>query len=634
MEGDSLWSSPIKVVLTFGSFATEIHESCQVRNEAALSETFRVPKGCLNRANCIGNVCGLAFDIRCAVFNCGFIIKRAKHERNIMAYQALYRKWRPNNFNDVKGQEHIVTTLQNQIKLDRIGHAYLFCGTRGTGKTTVAKIFAKAVNCESPANGNPCGECSVCKAIAAGTSMNVIEIDAASNNGVDNIRQIREEVQYSPTEGKFKVYIIDEVHMLSIGAFNALLKTLEEPPSYVIFILATTEAHMIPITILSRCQRYDFHRITIDIIADRLSELMKEEQVVVEERAIRYVAKAADGSMRDALSLLDQCIAFYLGQEITYENVLKVLGAVDTEVFESMLKCILASDVTGCMQLIENIIMKGKEITQFISDFVWYLRNMLLVKTTDDMSALQEIIDMSSEHLTKLADTANKIDDGLLMRYIRVLSDLLNDIKHATQKRIKAEVAFIKLCRPSMERENDVIELTARVSALENQLEKADKNLNEKLQTIVSKTDFFSETPNLKIDREHTAYNEENIQAEKERVVNALPDDIKEIAKKWTTIVHSIEEPLLAQHLKQAHVTLAQDNKSLEIMVESTVAYGALSREEDKAWLENIIEERTGFHVDIIVTKLKSNEDFQNRFIDITELVHMEIEIDDKEDLI
>ena len=222
-----------------------------------------------------------------------------------MAYQALYRKFRPTGFKDVKGQEHIVTTLQNQIKADRIGHAYLFCGTRGTGKTSVAKIFAKAVNCENPVDGSPCGECASCRAIASGSSMNVIEIDAASNNGVDNIREIREEVQYSPTEGKYKVYIIYEVHMLSIGAFNALLKTLEEPPSYVIFILATTEAHKIPITILSRCQRYDFHRISIDTIADRLKELMQEENTVVEPRALRYIAKAADGSMRDALSLLN-----------------------------------------------------------------------------------------------------------------------------------------------------------------------------------------------------------------------------------------------------------------------------------------------------------------------------------------
>ena len=234
-----------------------------------------------------------------------------------MSYVALYRKFRPDGFEDVKGQEHIVTTLRNQIESDRIGHAYLFCGTRGTGKTTVAKIFARAVNCEHPAGGSPCGECATCKAIAAGVSMNVIEIDAASNNGVDNIREILDEVAYSPTEGRFKVYIIDEVHMLSIGAFNALLKTLEEPPSYVIFILATTEAHKIPITIWSRCQRYDFRRISIDTIAGRLKDIMEKEQVDVEEKALRYVAKAADGSMRDALSLLDQCIAFHFGDELT-----------------------------------------------------------------------------------------------------------------------------------------------------------------------------------------------------------------------------------------------------------------------------------------------------------------------------
>ena len=278
-----------------------------------------------------------------------------------MSYQALYRKFRPQEFEDVKGQDHIVTTLKNQIKADRIGHAYLFCGTRGTGKTTIAKIFAKAVNCEHPVDGSPCGECPTCKAIAAGTSMNVIEIDAASNNGVENIRQIREEVTYRPTEGKYKVYIIDEVHMLSIGAFNALLKTLEEPPSYVIFILATTEAHKIPITILSRCQRYDFRRISIDTITDRLRELMDEEHVDVEEKALRYVAKAGDGSMRDALSLLDQCIAFYLGQTLTYDNVLEVLGAVDTDVFSRLLRKILDKDITGAIAVLEELVVEGRE---------------------------------------------------------------------------------------------------------------------------------------------------------------------------------------------------------------------------------------------------------------------------------
>ena len=268
-----------------------------------------------------------------------------------MSYMALYRKWRPSEFEDVKGQEHIVTALTNQIKADRIGHAYLFCGTRGTGKTTIAKLFAKAVNCENPIEGSPCNVCPSCQAINQQTAMNVMEIDAASNNGVDNIRDIKDEVQYSPTEGKYKVYIIDEVHMLSIGAFNALLKTLEEPPSYVIFILATTEVHKIPITILSRCQRYDFRRISIDTITQRLKELMEKEGIEAEEKALRYVAKVADGSMRDALSLLDQCIAFYLGKPITYRNVLEVLGAVDQEVFLHLLRAILDRNMNDVLAM-------------------------------------------------------------------------------------------------------------------------------------------------------------------------------------------------------------------------------------------------------------------------------------------
>ena len=291
-----------------------------------------------------------------------------------MGYMALYRKWRPSDFDEVKGQDAIVQTLRNQIIYNRIGHAYLFCGTRGTGKTSIAKLFAKAVNCEHPVNGNPCNACPSCQAINNQSSLDVLEIDAASNNGVENIRDIREQVQYSPVEGRYKVYIIDEVHMLSSGAFNALLKTLEEPPSYVIFILATTEAHKIPITILSRCQRYDFRRITVDTISERLSELMEKEGTEVEEKAIRYIAKAADGSMRDALSLLDQCIAFYLGEKLTYEKALDVLGAVDMEVFSELLRKVLAQDTAGSIKTLEELIVQGRELGQFVNDFVWYMR--------------------------------------------------------------------------------------------------------------------------------------------------------------------------------------------------------------------------------------------------------------------
>ena len=383
-----------------------------------------------------------------------------------MSYTALYRKGRPRVFGDVKGQDHIVTTLQNQIRSERIGHAYLFCGTRGTGKTTVAKIFAKAVNCEHPEDGSPCGECPSCQQIQAGTSLNVVEIDAASNNGVENIREIRDQVQYPPTEGKYRVYIIDEVHMLSTGAFNALLKTLEEPPSYVIFILATTEVHKIPITVLYRCQRYDFRRITVDTIADRLKELTDAEGMAVEDRALRYVAKAGDGSMRDALSLLDQCAAFHYGETLTYENVLDVLGAVDNRVFRELFGALRNGQTKECILRLEEMVIQGRELSQFVADFIWFLRNLLILKTADEA---EELLDMSEDNLKQLREDAALADENVLMRYIRVFSEVLNQIRFAAQKRVLVELAFIRLTKPEMEQSMDAV--LERLERLERQME-------------------------------------------------------------------------------------------------------------------------------------------------------------------
>lgn len=365
-----------------------------------------------------------------------------------MAYTALYRKWRPASFSDVKGQEAIVTTLKNQLKSGRIGHAYLFCGTRGTGKTTVAKIFARAVNCETPKDGDPCGECPACRAIESGAAMNVIEIDAASNNGVDNIREIRDEVQYSPADGKYRVYIIDEVHMLSPGAFNALLKTLEEPPSYVIFILATTEPHKIPVTVLSRCQRYDFKRMTVAVLMERLQELCSREQVDAEEKALRYIARKADGAMRDAISLLDQCIAFHIGEKLTYEKVLAVLGAVDRERFSRFFLSIQEEDITGLLEQIDQLVMDGRELAQFVQDFIWYLRSLLLLISS---SVGNELLDLTEEDWENMSREAEMTTAGSLMRLIRIFSELYNQMRGAVNKRVLLEIAVIRIAEPEME---------------------------------------------------------------------------------------------------------------------------------------------------------------------------------------
>ncbi len=520
-----------------------------------------------------------------------------------MSYMALYRKFRPGGFEDVKGQDHISQTLQNQIKANRIGHAYLFCGTRGTGKTSVAKIFAKAVNCEHPVDGSPCGECAMCRAISEGRSMNVIEIDAASNNGVDNIREIREEVAYRPTEGKYKVYIIDEVHMLSIGAFNALLKTLEEPPEYVIFILATTESHKIPITILSRCQRYDFKRISIDTISARLMDLMNREQVEVEEKAIRYIAKAADGSMRDALSLLDQCIAFYLGQKLTYDHVLEVLGAVDTEVFSRLLREILNRDVTRVLRTLEELIIQGRELGQLTTDFTWYLRNLLLAKSSDNM---EDVLDVSTENLAQLKEEAQMIENDALLRYIRIFSELSNQLKYATQKRVLLEVALIKLCKPAMETNQD--SLLERIRAMEDAVE---KGIATPVQQVV-----YAESPVVRQE-----------EAPKVKLEKALPEEIQAVAKNFRGISNQAS-PMLKGFLNQARLSVGEREQLLMVFTDELGA-GMVDTPEHKAEILQLIEEKIGKTVEIEVRYVEEGRRFEDSFIDIEKVVNMELTIDD-----
>lgn len=526
-----------------------------------------------------------------------------------MSYTALYRKFRPSEYEAVKGQEHIVTTLRNQVKADRIGHAYLFCGTRGTGKTTVAKIFAKAVNCEHPVDGGPCGECPTCKAIASEISMNVIEIDAASNNSVENIRNIIEQVSYSPTEGRFKVYIIDEVHMLSTSAFNALLKTLEEPPSYVIFILATTEKHKIPITVLSRCQQYDFHRITIDTIKERMKELLDAEGASVTDPALSYIARAADGSMRDALSLLDQCMAFYMNQEVTLENVLEVLGAVDTDVFTRLFKAIEERNVDEVLVIVKDVVMQGRDLGQFIVDFTWYMRNLLLIKNADNM---EDVLDMSPDKVRELKTISQDIGSNRIVRYIRILSELSNNLKYSGQKRILVEVAFIKMCRPQMEQNMEAI-----IDRL-NQIEETLVNGHPISATLAKGPEAVKEVmdaaprPVLK----------------RAELPKAVPEDIKQVVSNFRSIISEVPSGLARGYLQLARLNLTSDK--LQIVFSDELGYMYYQDSEALEELKNLIAQRVGKDMDIEIAFNDTNRPYEESFVDLEKLINMEVTIEEE----
>ncbi len=378
-------------------------------------------------------------------------------------YQVLYRKWRPQTFSDVSGQETVTAALKNEIKNNRLAHAYLFTGCRGTGKTTCAKILAKAVNCLHPKDGDPCNECEICRGIDDGSILDVTEIDAASNNGVDNIRELREEVNYTPNAGTYRVYIIDEVHMLSAGAFNALLKTLEEPPAHVIFILATTEVHKLPATILSRCQRFDFGRIAPSAIAARIQQVAEAEGFTVTDDAALLLARLADGAMRDALSLLDQCLS--VGDVITAQAVAQATGMAGSEYLYQLSDAVAAGDSAAALALLDTLYRGAKDMERLCAEWVEHYRNLMIVQTVKDPT---ELIVASPDEWEKLRAAAGKQSAAAVLQCLTVLQTTLDRLRGGVSRRVEMEMAVLKLCRPELDSGSEA--LSRRIAALEGTL--------------------------------------------------------------------------------------------------------------------------------------------------------------------
>lgn len=433
-------------------------------------------------------------------------------------HKALYRSYRPQIFDDVVGQEYIIRTLKNQIENNNIGHAYLFTGTRGTGKTSTAKILARAVNCNYGINQEPCNECDLCRGILSDNIIDVIEIDAASNNSVDDIRELRESVKYSPTKAKYKVYIIDEVHMLSQGAFNALLKTLEEPPSYIIFILATTEPHKIPATILSRCQRFDFKRVTVKDMSDRMKKICIEENIHVEDKALNLISRNSQGALRDALSILDQCISFG-DNKIEYKDVVELLGTVNIDQLFDMAKCIINQDTKKSLQNLNEFVLCGKDIRNLINDLIDHFRNLMVCKVSNE---LDEIISLPDEILILLKEQSNSIDMNSLIRILNILSVAQDNIRSSSNPRVLAEVTIMKLAQPMFDESKE--SLIKRIENLENIIE--------------------SGSIKISIDSNHNSkedYIVENNEDEEAIYENIKNEDVKLIEKSWEKIRGNIK---------------------------------------------------------------------------------------------
>ena len=456
-----------------------------------------------------------------------------------MAYQALYRVYRPQSFNDVVGQQHIIKTLQNALVQEKFSHAYLFSGPRGTGKTTAAKILAKAVNCEKAPIAEPCNECATCRGITDGSISDVIEIDAASNNGVDEIRDIRDKVKYAPSAVRYKVYIIDEVHMLSIGAFNALLKTLEEPPAHVIFILATTEPHKIPLTIISRCQRFDFKRISPEDIVYRMKEVLGSEELEVSEDALYEIAKASEGGMRDALSLLDQAIS-YSTEKVSLEDVLSITGAVSQAFIVKIVQAIFNENIVEALDSVESLIKNGKDPARFVEDLIFYYRDVLLYQASEENAYLLEKAAVNEE----VKELSSKMDSAFIYKVIAELNQTQQEMKWSNHPRVLLEVALVKLAQSSTNQEDtlpyqDILQKMNQMEAELQQLKEkgiqvdhtAQAAQTEKKQTRQSRSQY--KTPVGKVN---------------EVLKNATRQNLETIKRSWAQVLDTLKQQNKASH--------------------------------------------------------------------------------------
>lgn len=523
-----------------------------------------------------------------------------------MTYQALYRTYRPRTFSDVVGQDVIVQTLKNAIINNKIAHAYLFSGPRGTGKTSVAKIFANAVNCEAEASKVPCGECETCKAILEDAVSDVIEIDAASNNGVDEIRELRDKVKYMPAQGKYKVYIIDEVHMLTIQAFNALLKTLEEPPAHVIFILATTEANKIPLTILSRCQRFDFRGITITNIVDRLKIIIETEKIDIEKEAVLEIARQADGSMRDAISLLDQVYSFSEGS-IKVDAVYDVSGSVRRDVLLELITDLLNKDVSSAFKVLNTMIEDGKEIGKIVSDLISLLRDALIVK---NVSVENE--DENSE----LQQFAKSISNDRIYFYLDVLNETQNDIKWTTQKRAYLELALVKMIdHQTIDRINANEKLEMLVSRI-NQLERDLNNISIQEIKVIKQEEIKNSTKEVKEPKEKDPLKKAVTVKEIEDILNNGDKKKKEeLLKIWPRLkdVKDPEKEIIAKSLSNSEVVASTKDTAILVYPDKALCNMMLNENYKKAAL-GLLNGKTKYLEDYICLDSKTWEELLKEF--------------------